>query len=534
MAVKAPRPSSGVSGPAYAQATPRKDPLQTSTPAGPTITEKQEAWDAYIGNFKGPLAQLDQWPDLNVLSNRIGSFVRTGVDFLFGPLLKIQHPNADAQKILDKVWGNEDQRMSTLAKLRINGGVFGHCLLKIVTPKRGAMSVDNPPRLVVQNPLLYNIQTDPNDCDMVDCYECIWASTDEDGAACQMRQTTTRVDPDFEDNNVPDDADTHWEIQNWQRSGDGEAWMAVGPVILWPYIEAPLTDWQNYPNPNDRWGLRDVDDSVVNLNKALHLVESNINTQVYSGSFPYIFSTGDTTGATPSPGAITDLGSPDAKVWTVAATGDVANNRAFAADIRANMDEATATPGVALGRMTELPRGQVSGIFIRLLYGSRLARTEHERRLYGQGIRAICKRILILCGQQAAAEQDVQLTWQDPLPQDDLAMAQMALALQQLGLSDHTVYQLIGQNYDVEQQYKASEAQDKMAAMAKGQALPPTGFPMPPADQIPAVPADQSVAQPPAPPLKPGQSPANGAPPSLVNHPAAVQARQRMSAAFGK
>jgi hypothetical protein len=535
MAKAAPKISSGVSGPAYARAAPRVDPIQKTTTGGPSVHELQGAWGAYDGQFAGPLTPLAGQPDLNVVANRISSFVRTGVDFLFGPALKLQHPDNDAQKILDKVWGNEDQKMTFLAKLRVNGGVFGQCIVKIVTPtNKKDMSVDNPPRLVVQNPQLYEITTDPNDCDMVDCYACTWDSQDDDGNPCQKRQTTTRVDPDFTDNNVPDDADTHWEIQNWQRTGTGEAWLEDGPVILWPYVYPPLVDWQNYPNPNDHWGSRDVDDGVVNLNRNLHLVESNINSVLYSNGHPWVFSSGtDTSAITPTPGSITDLGSPDAKVFAVTANGDIAQMMAFAEMLREDMDEATSTPGVALARMTTLPRGALSGITVRLLYGARIARTEHERRLYGQGIRDICKRLLILCGQQAASEQDVMLTWQDPLPQDDLAMAQMALALQQLGLSDHTVYQLIGQNYDIEQQFKASEAQDKMAAVAKGQAMP-QGLPMPPADQMMPASIPGAVPQPPQPPLRPGQPPSNGTPPVLVNHPAAVQARARMKAIAGK
>ena len=440
----------------------------------------------------------------------------------------MEHPDNDAQDIIDAVWGNEDQRMAMLARLRINGGVYGHCFVKLVMPKnKKPASVDNPPRLVVQNPELYHVDADPDDCELAQRYSCIWPSTDDHGNTCQRMQTTTRVDPDGWDNSIATgvDEDTHWEIQDWQRANDGQEWQPIGPVMMWPYPYAPIVDWQNFPEPNDHWGARDVDDSVVNLNRNLHLVESNTNAVLYSHGHPWLFSNGaDTTGITPTPGVITDLGSPDAKITAISASGEPAAMMNFAAEIRANMDEATSMPGVATGRMTDLPRGQISGITLHLLYGPRIMRTEHERRLYGQGIRDICRLILLVCGQDASAKEDVQLTWQDALPTDDLAMAQMALALQQLGLSKHTIYSLIGQNYDVEQQYIEQEADDAAKTAAKGIGNPPVpaGFP--------------SLAQPGAAPAnpasEPGQAPPQAAmPAAVVNSPAAVKQRAAMKAA---
>jgi len=527
-----PPQSSGASGPAYATATPRQDPIPTASASGPTSAALRARWDAYSGKFSGPLAPLANQPDLNVIANRIGPEVRTGVDFLFGPVLKLEHPTSGAQDILDAVWGNEDQRMTKLSKLRINGGVYGHWFLKIVCPtNRKPMSAQNPPRLVVQNPELYSVVTEPDDCETVRQYRCQWQDTDADGNACERLQTTTRVDPDdgadetYSDGGADETGDDeHWEIQNWTRVGGAEGeWQPDGPVILWPYPFAPIVDRQNYPNPNDHWGAADVDDALISLNRALHLVESNTNAVQYSHGHPWLFNTGDgdTGGITPTPGSITDV--PGGNIIAITASGDVGNMMAYAASIRADMDEASATPGVATGRMTELPRGALSGITVRLLYGPRIMRTEHERRLYGDGISEISRRVLVLCGQETAASEPVKLTWQDPLPQDDLAMAQMALALQQLGVSDHSIYALIGLNYETEQEYKQQEAKDQLTAYAQGQGMPPASA---------APPANESgqPGQPAQPPAQQGNGGTGGNMPP-VNHPAAIAARAAAKAA---
>lgn len=533
-----PRISSGVSGRAWAPQTPRQDPQQAQNIQQRVALHTR--WEAYEGHFEGPLGQLEGRPDVNVISNRVGSVVRGGVDFLFGPTLKMEHPTSDAQDILDAVWGNDDQRMALLARCRINGGVYGHVVVKLVTPKNGKPpSIDNPPRLVVQNPEQYDFDTEPDDVDEVTCYRCVWSSTDEEGNPCQMMQTTQRVDPDDPtggmDNNAPNqlDPDVHWEIQNWQKQDNGAEFFKVGPVMMWPYKFAPIVDWQNYPRPNEHWGAPDVDESVVNLNRNLHLVESNINATLYSHGHPWLFNegTGDTSGITPTPGAITDV--PGGNIKSISASGDPNGMMNFAGVIRANMDEATAMPGVATGRMTELPRGQVSGITMHLLYGPRIMRTEQERRLYGQGVRDLCRLILTVCGQDTAAEEDVQLTWQDALPTDDLAMAQMAMTLQQLGVSKHSIFALIGLDYETELEYQKQEAQDAAQQQAAGLANP-QGAQMPNLAQG-TDPSGQG-----SPPAAPGaggapaQGVGNGGTTPPVNHPAAIAARQAMQQAAKK
>jgi hypothetical protein len=100
-------------------------------------------------------------------------------------------------------------------------------------------------------------------------------------------------------------------------------------------------------------------------------------------------------------------------------------------------------------------------------------------------------------------------------------MAQMALTLQQLGVSDHSIYALIGLNYDTEQEYKAAEAKDAMKAAMQGGALPVVG--QPPMTQ-PGQPADPNA--------QPGQAQpgANGNPGPDPNHPAAVAQRNATAA----
>lgn len=558
-----PGSGSGVSGPAYATADPRPSPLSqiTATEDGPKRADLQAAWAAYCdGQFdernEGLLAPQQGVPDLNVKSNRIKPIVNTGVDFLFGPGLSIKcadqeadedadKPNKktnigvseaaqQAQKLLDACFGDDDQRMTLFSKMAINGGVYGHVFVKVVEPRRGRISVVNPPRLIILNPETVCVYTDPEDADLVTRYRIEYATTDASGAPCRKRQDITRVDPDGDDDTVADgaDADTTWTIQNFTLPGrSGENPIPDGPAVVWPYALPPLVDWQNYPNPNGHWGQRDASASLVALNQQLRLVESNINKIGFLQGHPYLYATGaDVGGLQPTPGHIIELGDVDAKLAAVNAAGDLQQLMAFAEQLRSDMDEESGVPGVATGRMESLPRGQVSGITIRLLYAPLLARNEHKRRLYGQGIRQIAQTLLLLCGvaQQTIDNLDLQLGWQDPLPTDDLAGAQTAVALQQIGYSTHTLIDRTGGDPDVEEQWKAEEQQQQMSAVMQGRAMPP----MPQPDQPPT--SDQQ---------QPGDSStdkqkAQDKPTIDPNNPAAQAARakagQVMKAAFGK
>jgi hypothetical protein len=490
----------GVSGPALAKATPRQMPRALDNDGdSPTTAELRAAWNAYQGIMdegnRGPLEVQAGVPNLNILSNRIKPIVNTGVDFLFGPMFSFsveeddganKTANEAAQELLDAVWGDDDLRMTLLAKAAINGGVYGHVFMKVVPPKRGTPSAKNPPRLVLLNPEHITVETDPDDADLVMRFCIEYACIDpQTRAPMRKRQEICRVDPDGDDDSTATtmDKDTTWTIQDFEASGQlGNNWV---PVVVqgtdaprpWPYALPPIIDWQNYPNPNAHWGQRDVTDSLVALNKQLRLVESNINKVGFLQGHPILYSDGPSTqGIRPTPGQIIDLEVQGAKIEAVNASGNLQQLMDFADAVRGDMDEESGMPGVALGRMKDLPRGQISGITMRLLYATPLARNEHKRRLYGQGIRQVCQTILAVCGMplDAVKALGIKLNWQDPLPNDDFAEAQAwQLKTSTLGYSQTTAIEETGGNPELEAERKQDEQQQQMTAFSQGKGTPP-------------------------------------------------------------
>lgn len=508
--------------------------------SGTMQQEMAEAWKAYIGQLPPALKNEPNQPDINVSSNRLAPIVDTGLYYLFGLPLKIEvEPSGtdpdtgkpapaaqdeDAQDYLDKCMGDEDDWMTMLSKLAMNGAIFGHAFAMLIPPNKAAGA--DYPHVTVLNPQNLRVITDPDDCDVVHAYVIQYDTTSLDGTAMTKRKVISRVDPDqlADVTGLGYDLDDSWTITNSVRIGTG-GFVQVAQPQVWPHPWPPIVDCQNLPVSNQHWGQPDVTPDLIQLNKVLNFVLSNINSIGHSHGHPWVWTNSDTRALTIAPGRIIGLPGPDAKLNALVANGDISGLMNFAADLRADMDEQSKVPGVATGRIAELPKGNMSGVALRMLYQPLLFKTNAKRRTYGRLIRDLCTRMLALGGFGDGTDANgVKVTthWKDPMPQDDLAEAQVALAWNQLGVSTDTLLAQAGFDPDMEASKNEQASARQMQLQSQGQA--PLMPPPPPTDP------NAAQAQPPA---QPGQTPPN-APPPPVNHPAAIRARQSAQAAAGK
>jgi hypothetical protein len=516
----------------------------TPMPPTPTALQQQaeiarrkhleQAWKHYRGDIAGPFRAEPGQPNVNVLTNRMSSIVDTGVDFLCGRpvVLKVDEKTKQADKVqavLDGCWGNPRRKATLLAKLAQNGGIFGHVFAKIIPPDpaKGRPYC----RVVPLDPSQCRVDTDPMDCDTVLCYTIEWNATDVYGQHLSRRQVIQRVDPDDDADEYDrgEDPDSTWQITNWQRGSSASAsWVLVGEPEEWPHPWAPIVDWQNQPLANEHWGTEDIPPDVMHLNSVLNFVLSNVNSIGKSHGMPWLYSSGvgPTDVIKAEPGKLIQLHSPDAKISALEAHGDLAGLMAFAKDLRSSIDEQSRVPGVATGRIEELPR-LTSGVAIRLLYQPLLSKNLHKQNTYGEGYCTLSTRMLALCGFGDGTEQNgvaVDAHWQDPMPTDDLAMAQTAVIKRQLGFSQRTLIEELGGDFDVEQDKQDAIDAHKVVKFSRGQGMPPPmqqpGMPMQPGD-----PSQQPGQQ----PQQQGQGNGGNLPP--VNHPAAQAARAAATAA---
>ena len=436
-----------------------------------------DAWKAYNGMLDKPLERMPGQPDDNVMSNRCQPIVDKGIDFLFGKEVDISLDEGapkKAQQFLDDVWGDKEQRLPLLQRWGMNGAMSGQAYLRIVPDNKGHY------RLVGVDPSTVFVQTAPQDCETVLRFAIEYGCEEyRNGRPVKVfyREEISRIDPDGDASQMmPDDDDT-WQIQHWTQVAQNNfqpkntGWTPAGPPILWPYPFAPLFSNQNLPKPNDFWGTADITPDLVEVNKALNLVQSNISRVNKLYGQPIVYATGVSESSLDiRPGRITVLPpTPESKMGAVPITSDLTNALKFSDNLRSDMDEQSAVPGVATGRIASIPSGRMSGIAIELLFMPLLTKTEKKRCLYGKTIIDVCKALLTL--NNMPSDFDITISWQYPLPVNDLEDVQAAVMKLQAGVSKTEIMRELG--YDPDEQFALSqtEQEQQQQQMAQQQAM---------------------------------------------------------------
>lgn len=479
----------------------------------------REAWKAYRGEWgAGPLRVEGNEPDDNVRVNRCAPIVDKGVSFLFGKVVKLTLEDLDGgsdgaadplQVWLDAAWGDDDDKMTLLGKLAMNGAICGHVFAKVIpaNPKAG----QHYPRVIALDPQTVTVETDPDDCDTVARFTIEQESYDaHTGAAISKRQIIARNDPDgLAGVSGGEDSDDTWIITTQARSGVGGQWQTMGTPVVWPYPMPPIVACQNLPNPNQYWGLPDLTPDLIAMNKALNFVESNTSRIIKMHASPWPWASGaDMRAMTIEPGKLIMLPNPEAQMGLLEMHGDLASSMNFANDLRGNMDEQSRVPAVALGRLTDLPKGNISGVALQLLFQPLIEKTTLKQRTYGRLLRDIC-RVMLLAGKfptDTVLGVRVEPHWQNLLPVDDLAAAQTALALSQVGVSRQTLLAELGYDPDAEAEKQGEDTDAQATAFAQGKGPAPQGAPQP-ADASQQQPVDgQHPAQAPEPSTPQGKA----------------------------
>jgi hypothetical protein len=449
--------------------------------------EMEISWKSYRGEFGDPLkVGRDQLND-NVISNRCAPVVDKGVSFLFGQPLKIEASDetptgsSDIQDYIDGLWGDDDDKMSLLSKLAMNGGVCGQAFMKLIPPQ-GQMKY---PRLVTLDPQIVRIVTPPDDCDLIQAFIIEYPGPND----TQCKQIIARVDPDgFAGIAGEYDLDDSWQIANFQRKnknigGINAQWEQVGETQTWPYPFPPIFTCQNLPNPNESWGIPDLTQDLIRQNRVLNFIQSNTARIIKYHAHPKTWAKG--IGSTQIQMAVDDLTilqSDSAQLQNLEMSSDLSSSLNFAATIRSDMDEQSRVPAVALGRQADLPKGNISGVALALMFQPLIEKTTMKRRSYGAMIRQLTRAALVIAGLIDIADYEnyaVDIHWSSLLPNDDLQAAQTALILQQLGASTSTLLSGLGLDPENEAQKVEKEQARQVQNYSRGVGLPPAQPPQP-------------------------------------------------------
>ncbi len=359
-------------------------------------------WKYYNGFHKQMLVVRRGQPDDNVTINLARLIVDKGAAFLFGKPLVIELQEGETtpeEEWLTRIW-QRNKLHTLLLRLAISGGVTGHVFLKIVpSAKQG-----DPPRLVNIEAEYVTVYYAGEDIDDAWRYRIEWEERSRAGVGVSRRQDIER------------DNDGRWSIAQWIAEGSA-AWMEdpQHPRVDWQWDWPPMLDCQNLINPGSYYGQSDLED--LSEQDGINYLASNMQRIIRYHQHPKTIGAGfkaeDVKIATDE-----TLVLPDEKAWV--------KNLEMQSDLGASLNFFDRLINWFLAG-ARIPRidpavmnvGALSGFALRILYGDLLEKTEVKRRLYGDMLIELVRRLLEMDGK--GPDHIATLHWADPLPVDEKA-----------------------------------------------------------------------------------------------------------------
>jgi len=389
-------------------------------------------WEYYFGKHPRQLRVRQGQPDDNVIVNLCRAIVDKGVSFLFGKDVDfelVEGETTEAEEWLDACWA-ANRKLTLLQKLALSGAVAGHAFVKILIDQ-----ARDYPRLVVLDPATVVVSVAPDDHEHVRGYRIQFPTLDpETGRPVVLRQLI-----------VPDGG--RWLIRD-EKAYSGERWLTVSETV-WPYEFPPIVDCQNLPNPHDYWGISDLEDDVLRLNETINFVLSNLVRIVRYHAHPKTWGRGfraDQLDLSVDETII--LPSPEAELRNLEMQSDLSSSIQLYLRLREAFHEIVRVPEIATGRVQGI--GSLSGIALQILYQPLIEKTETKRRLYGDLLVELNRRLLAVGG--FGDEHLTALHWPELIPGDPEAEAKTLLLWQQLGVSTDTILRRLGLDPETERE----------------------------------------------------------------------------------
>jgi hypothetical protein len=433
----------------------------TSSEDNRRLAQMKDAWDAYFGRFPQPLKVRPGGADDNVIVNRCRPPVNKIVAGLFGRDVAFQleeGASEEAQQWLNDCW-RFNKKSLTLKKWGTTGAVCGAAFLKIVPAAPGQKF----PRVVVLDPTMVSVQTAPDDVDTPVAFQVCWTGYDVQTAQ-QMRYREVTIQ-------APNKLT--WQIITQHRQNDADAWITDNSVT-WAKPWSPIHACQNLPAPNQFWGLPILSPDVIQANRDLNFFYSNAARILRLHAHPKDWIKGMR--AKELEVAIDEtlvLHNKDAEIGSLEmqAAGITAVMQMIA-KLESVIETLTSVPAITTGANIDAVPKVTSGVALTILHQPWIDVVESLRETYGDTLCELNSHLLEL-GSYGAGIM-VSNHWPDLMPGDDLALAQVAQLVDQMGLaSKETLSTQMGYDWEQEQQRLQNEAKAQADSFNAGIGMHP-------------------------------------------------------------
>jgi hypothetical protein len=388
------------------------------------------------GKQKRQLKIVPFQPDDNIVMNFTGLVIDRSVSMLFGKGIDTQFDTETAQEYIDMVLeANREELL--LHNMALTGSEAGTFYVKIVPEGLTYKGVVYP-RLIVLDPMLITIDTEPNDKEKVTAYRIVYI-VKENGKEV-IRQELTRLDGE------------KWVVESGIIENDK---FAIEKTTDWLYPFPPIIHGQNLPNIESVYGDPDVTQDVVELQDRLNLTSSNISKILRLHAHPILIGKGMAGGSNNSvdiePGKLLKT-TAEQDVYSVEMQSDLASSQQYLTTMRQALFDVTRT--VDISSMSD-KLGALTNFGLKVLYQDAIAKNNTKQALYGEVLEELFRRLLIL---NNMPEEHGEIIWPDVLPVDDVGQMNALKAELELGLvSKETAATERRRNFEQEQEKIGNE-----------------------------------------------------------------------------
>lgn len=406
--------------------------------------EIQKLWKYYKGDHVKPLKVKYGQSDDNIIINVSKILIDRGISMLFGRGVEFQldgdeSNRSESEQYLDLAWrgGKQQTNSQQLLKLNdiaLNGYVTGNPTVRI---QEGEV-----PRIINLDPAIVSVFWRMDDLDDILWYSLYWTDNTRQDIVKVMQETTGDIQWLIRDLIRKDERNKsgNWQLQNEE---------------IWEHSWSPIYTWKNLPNPNEFYGISDIEHAE--LNDRINLVASNTNRILKVHAHPKTIVLGADTPdiVTDEIGGLFTINKPanEVKVFNLEMQSDLASSMKHLNDLRttffdlgANVDMTTIKDKL----------GQLTNFGLRVLFKDALDRLILKRALYGEGLVEINRRLLDLGG--FGDDLETILHWPNALPMNEKEEVEIGERKRDLGIiSKETLARELGIDWESESELLAAE-----------------------------------------------------------------------------
>jgi hypothetical protein len=367
------------------------------------------------GTQKKPVTIKQGQTDDNLIVNFIGLVVDRANSLLFGKGVDFDLPGdgetAEGDYIA-KVW-EVNKKHELLIDTSDYGATNGTPCWQI---RPNAIFNDGAlyPEILCIDPLFLTVKTDPENYRQIAKYIVEYRIQTADNEPPKMRRREFIPNKSREQiDGVNIDIVMSWRIDSYIQTQGGM--MVLESSQEWEYDFPPLLHFKNLPNAGSPYGTPDITEDVQWMQDAINRVATSTNKAIRLTAFQRLWGK-FMKGADKVAMGMDNILSVDnekAELNAIDAGSNFDGMIAFQQElVQAMMAIArSADPATVKDKV-----GQLTNFGLRILYKDALDKLDTKRQLYGEALKELNRRILILNGMNP---DPGEVTWKEPLPQNE-------------------------------------------------------------------------------------------------------------------